>query len=242
MKHAAKANAQRARMEQRAAELSAMFSEANWAPSTENFEPRPYVTRYGSPESGWWTVAGRDPAGRMRAKSCRSEEEILAFLNEPGESEPEAPELAPIVETPPPTFTSPSADETALLREQLEAAEARAEAAESALANCEARLTEAGALLKERPADEGQGGMEYGPAEVVTEVEPEPVDTRQRLIASDWLKGQMKSGESLGAARNRLLTEYNILLNKNVTASFANDDERIRFRDLTANMTDFSKG
>jgi hypothetical protein len=88
---------------------------------------------------------------------------------------------------------------------------------------------------------EAEQGMEYGPpAEVVTEVEAEAI--RPRLIASDWMRSQMKEGESLEKARNRLLQEYNELLNRNVTASFASDAERVRFRDLTANMNDFSKG
>jgi hypothetical protein len=87
----------------------------------------------------------------------------------------------------------------------------------------------------------GPQGMEYGvPAEVVTEVEAEAI--RPRMIASDWMRSQMKEGESLEKARNRLLQEYNELLNRNVTASFASDAERVRFRDLTANMNDFSKG
>lgn len=125
------------------------------------------------------------------------------------------------------------------------AAQARAEPSPPPLPDL-SKLEAIQHTLQSRP-DTPEGGYEYGAGEeVITEVEPEPggigADPRPRLIASDWLKGQMKSGESLGAARNRLLTEYNILLNKNVTASFANDAERIRFRDLTANMTDFSKG
>jgi hypothetical protein len=67
------------------AELSAKFAEAGWAPSDENFEDRPFVKWHGS----FFSVAGTPPNGDPCAKSCKTADEVLAFLqSQVGRAEP----------------------------------------------------------------------------------------------------------------------------------------------------------
>lgn len=69
----------------RAQELSAMFALAGWTPSTENFSERPFVVAH----PGWFTVAGSPPGMSSRAKSCRTEQEVIDFLNQEAQASTE---------------------------------------------------------------------------------------------------------------------------------------------------------
>jgi len=63
--------------EQRAVELSQMFAEAGWMPSTENFADRPFVKWHGS----FFSVAGFPPGQSSHSTVRRTDEEVIAFLN-----------------------------------------------------------------------------------------------------------------------------------------------------------------
>jgi hypothetical protein len=59
-------------------ELSALFAEAGWTQSDRNFEPRPFVLWHGS----FFSVAGTPPNGEPVAKACKTQTEVIAFLEE----------------------------------------------------------------------------------------------------------------------------------------------------------------
>jgi hypothetical protein len=77
-------------MEHKAAELSALFAEAGWTQSVANFEPRPFVLWHGA----WFSAAGAPPGHSSNAISCRTPEEVIAWLESFKAPEPrEEPEV-----------------------------------------------------------------------------------------------------------------------------------------------------
>ena len=63
--------------EVRAMELSVLFAQAGWRPSMENFAPRPFVMWHGA---GFFSVAGYPNDQGCCSKCCRTEAEVIAFL------------------------------------------------------------------------------------------------------------------------------------------------------------------
>lgn len=90
-------------MEAKALELSQLFAEAGWTASVQNFEPRPFVIWHGA----WFSAAGAPPGQSSNAISCRTPEEVIAFLGsftapEPREECERLIEAAPAEPTPDP--------------------------------------------------------------------------------------------------------------------------------------------
>ena len=80
-------------MEVRAEELSQLFYEAAWMPSTESFADRPFVKWHGA----WFSAAGYPPGQGCHSTVRRTDQEIIDWLNSFAvEPEPE-PEVEHVV-------------------------------------------------------------------------------------------------------------------------------------------------
>jgi len=60
----------------RAAELSVLFAQAGWEPSSQNFVPRPFVMWCGS----FWSAAGSPPGDTCHSTCVQTEAELIAWL------------------------------------------------------------------------------------------------------------------------------------------------------------------
>lgn len=100
--------------DQSAEKLSAFFRLDGWTPSEQNFQSRSFVIWHGS----FYSVAGTPPGGFPTAKACKTDGDVIAFLNSfrgaiqapLPEPEPEPPEpviAEPVVSIPEPVEPEP---------------------------------------------------------------------------------------------------------------------------------------